>query len=680
VISPEHVLYSHAAEIVRVRELPDPVDWCAKNVTIHDKGESHYRGPFSLEDSPDSKEILRAMCGFGEFEHVETVVEIAPTQALKTTKLMGAGAYTLKHRPADLTWVMDSADNARNFSKERWQPMVEVSRFKSEIMPDDPDALTNMALAYRTGTLRFAGANSPGKVASFPASTVVGDEVDKYPPRVRNEAGTLDLVTERMSGAFSFRRWLASTPTVALGTIWVEAHKGDCRRYHVPCIHCGKEFVWSFAQLRWDEGAKGKDGRWDMLRVEKTAHYQCPHCEKEIWENHRRDMMHAGRWVATEPNPADPRRVSYFRNCFHVLHPRRTFARIAQKHLEAGRDPSARQNFTNSWLGEVAKEESLTVAAMDVHARAEAYLEQPKQDGDKLVLPAGVLVLTAGVDVQESPPRLEAEIVGHGELDETWGVEYRVFLGDPSAPQVWDELDRWLLKRWLHPGGFVLSPAAVCIDTGYLPDVVYRFCQPRLGRYVFATKGSSGGYGEPLVSRARKSGVHALPLFMVGTTTAKEMVYTRLQVTTPGAGFCHFPKEPKRGYDAAYFRMLTAEQCHVVWKGGRRVKKFVNPSGRRNEALDIRCLALAAKELRNPDLAVIAEQMRAEPEPPPVEPAVATFDMENGKIERPAPPPEPSPPPSDIQSLPANTYRPIATAAVPKRVPIPKRRNWATSW
>lgn len=731
---PEATLADFGAQFWRPRPRPDPVVWCGQNLTIDERGgESHYRGPFSLDIAPDCHEILRSMCGYGEFSETETTVIVGPTQSLKTTLLIGAGSYTLKHWPGDITWVMDSIVNCRDFSKKRWQSTVAASPVFRDLALHEADAITNLVCNYRTGTLRFAGSNSPGKVASFPAATVVGDETDKYPARIRNEAGTLDLVTERMSGAYSFRRWLASTPTVVFGTIWLEAHKGDCRRFEVECPHCHAWWNWHFAQLRWDPKAKGDDGRWDMLRVERSAHYQCPQCEGEIHEHHRRNMMHAGRWRATEENPTDPRRRSYFRNCFHVLHPNRSFARIAQKHLEAGNNPSARQNFTNSWLAEASREESLTIAANAVERRAEVYLTEPKTSDEPLMLPSGVLVLTAGADVQESPPRIEAEIVGHGEAEETWGIEYRTFIGDPEGEQVWADLDRWLLRRWLHPARFVLAPAACCIDSGYLPERVYRFVRSRLDRHVFATKGSSGGYGEPLVSRARKSGVHAVPLFMIGTTTAKEIVYTRLQITTPGPGYMHFPKETKRGYDSAYYRQLTAEECTIQWKAGRKVKKFSNPSGRRNEALDIRCMALAARELRNPDFGALAEQARQaemdfshdenEKETPHIaaDPALETgrsdvlardsaahayalrgnaqsvagpgekesscatsptFDPATGRIIKPAPAPIENPSPltaAQVQSAPANTYRPADAPPPPPRVNIP-RKNFATSW
>ena len=47
-------------------------------------GESHYRGPFSLDIVPDLREPLRAMCGYGDFAETETTVIVGPTQSLKT--------------------------------------------------------------------------------------------------------------------------------------------------------------------------------------------------------------------------------------------------------------------------------------------------------------------------------------------------------------------------------------------------------------------------------------------------------------------------------------------------------------------------------------------------------------------------------------------------------------------
>lgn len=704
-ISPAAALEHSARTFFRARRLPDPIKWCRQNVVIDDRV-SQFRGPFSLDLAPDAPEILRSMVD----PAVETTVIVGPTQFLKTTLLIGAACYVLKNIGGAVTWVLDSRDNARDFSNQRWQPTVSASHGLSDLITGDLAAFTALTLPYANGTLRFAGSGSPGKVSSFPASTIIGDEVDKYPQLLRDEAGTLEQVTDRTGASFGYRRWLASSPTVTTGTIWLAALKGDCRRFHTPCPHCSQLFVWNFAQLQWDKAARGVDGRWDMARVERTAHYVCPHCQGEIHEHHRRDILEDSRWIPSETQPLDLRCHSYFRSSFHNLHPNKSFARIAQKHLEAGREPSARQNFTNSWLGDAHEEEGAVLDDKDVAKRAEAYLEHESR-----TLPEGALVLTAGIDVQGD--RIEAEIVGWGEGDESWGIQYRVIPGDPTTDQPWDDLEEWLQRRWLHPAGFVLSPAAACFDTGHESDRVYKFVRPRLARRYFATKGSSGGYGEPLVARPRKSGVHVVPLFMIGTITAKEIVYSRLRLPEPGPGYMHFPKNPKRGYDSDFFRQLTAEKCVTKWKAGRKTKTFINPSGRRNEALDVRICALVAKELLNPDLTAIAlgvrqtemelpQEIIAQASPsqkspllvPPDAAAEKTreereefakalgqalanasgmapiLDLATGKITRPAPTPE------QVAAAGVNTYKPIiAPPPEPARAPAP-RKNFATSW
>ena len=85
---------------------------------------------------------------------------------------------------------------------------------------------------------------------------------------------------------------------------------------------------------------------------------------------------------------------------------------------------------------------------------------------------------------------------------------------------------------------------------------------------------------------------------MIGTDTAKELIYSRLKIEEPGPGFMHFPK--KHRYDEEFFKQLTGEKCITVQdKSGyqKRIWKRI----RRNEALDIRVYSLAALGILNID-------------------------------------------------------------------------------
>ena len=71
---------------------------------------------------------------------------------------------------------------------------------------------------------------------------------------------------------------------------------------------------------------------------------------------------------------------------------------------------------------------------------------------------------------------------------------------------------------------------------------------------------------------------------LIGTDTAKESVFSRLQIDDVGEGYRHFPVH----YDEEYFKMLTVEHCVTRFHKGVARREWVLKKGqRRNEALDI---------------------------------------------------------------------------------------------
>lgn len=727
IIDARNSLDLRASRLLTPRELPDIVDFLEGRtldldgnkvgpLQLIDKDDP-YRGPFTTENCPDLREILRS----GVSPKIRRTIIVGPTQSFKTSAIIGIEAYTIAVDHGPVAHVLPAEPLARSFSQKRFQMIVDNTPWLAALKPKNPDAYKDLELGFTTCTVRFAGSNSPGNLASFPYRRVIGDETDKFPQRLKNEAGTRELLQQRTGQFTHFNQIDASTPTVPWGTIWQAALIGDCRRYYVPCFHCGKLFTHRFTTdgttLVWDQGAKNANGTWDIERVAKTAHYRCPHCQNEIWENHRRDMLHAGQWIPDPKEEADARRSdyelvadpecrSYFRSCFNVLHPNRTYAAIAVKHLLAGKDPSRRQNFTNSELGEVHEEGGEAVEAKVIYDRREDYLgADDVTPAGRVMLPEDVRVITAAVDVQAEPARCEFEIVGWGAGMESWGIQYGIVeKRGRSWPEVFEEVDRILSQPWLLPIGSAgaymeLQPAAICWDTGHETEAVYKFvkkCQPRR---VYAVKGATEGYGAPLVSRPAKSGVKKVTLYQIGTVTAKCEIYSRLRLTEHGAGMMHFPKEPKRGYDIEYFRQITAEKQIKRWSGGRMTIKFIKPGGRRNEALDIRCYNRAALHLLDPVFEKLDEKVAAAaaaqpeadptpPQPPPetvadsatVQPAAesAEFNPSTGKIE-PAPAPDaPKPNSYEVVAGPAPEAAPRPT--LPRKAFMPRRQSWAARW
>ena len=104
-----------------------------------------------------------------------------------------------------------------------------------------------------------------------------------------------------------------------------------------------------------------------------------------------------------------------------------------------------------------------------------------------------------------------------------------------------------------------------------------------------------------IAGRATRVGKQRVPLIPVGTDTAKEVIFSWLQVDEPSPGFIHFPSD----VDEEYFEQLTSEKRMVTFSKGH--KKLVFKKIRdRNEALDTFVYSLAAFHVLQPNLEKIA--------------------------------------------------------------------------
>jgi phage terminase large subunit GpA-like protein len=220
---------------------------------------------------------------------------------------------------------------------------------------------------------------------------------------------------------------------------------------------------------------------------------------------------------------------------------------------------------------------------------------------DPLSLPEDILVATCGVDTQKD--RLEAQVMGWGHNYEAWVIEYKVFWGDPNAVNVWNELDLYLKSRFKTESGRSIRISATCIDSGgHHSQRVYSFTKPRQGRRIFAIKGASVA-GKPIVSKPTFVGKNQTALYSVGTDTAKENIFARLNAEDDETTL-HFPAD----LEEEYFKQLTAEKRITKWIRGRKslAWKQIRP---RNEALDVTVYNFAAIYILNPNFDVIEDRL-----------------------------------------------------------------------
>jgi len=431
---------------------------------------------------------------------------------------------------------------------------------------------------FRNGaSLAFVGANSPGGFRRITARIVAFDEVDGYPPQGAGVEGDQIKLGKKRSESFWNRKIiLGSTPTLKLTSrIHRSWETSDQRRYYVPCPHCGHRQTLKWSGIRWESGNPA------------TAHYVCEANGCIIEETSKPAMIDAGEWIAEKPFNGHAG--------FHIwagysLFPNAAWPKLVEEFLEVKNDPVELRTFVNLVLGEPWEERGEEVDRHSLQERAFAEgWAATSADDQMMPAPDGVLLVTCGVDVQGD--RHEVERVGWGVGDESWSLDHHVIYGDPSGPDLWSELDNYLLTRTMTEDGRELDVAATAIDSGgHSTDAVYNFVRDKARRRVWAIKGASQA-GRPVWPKlASKNNKGRIALFLIGTDSAKDMIYGRLRVKEPGPGYSHFPADR----DSGWFEQLTSETVVTKYRKGVPIREWTPKPNTRQEALDCRVYAFAA--------------------------------------------------------------------------------------
>lgn len=490
---------------------------------------------------------------------VETVVVRKSARVGYTKILNHLIGYSIHQDPAPILVVQPTLDDAEGYSKDELEPMLRDTPVLKGVVSEKKSrdsANTILRKKYRGGTITLVGANAARGFRRITVKRVIFDEVDGYPPTAGAEGDQIKLGIRRSDTYHDRKIVLGSTPTFKGGRIDTYYENSDKRQYFVPCPHCGE-----FQTLKWSGIVWAKIGR-----APEDAGYLCEHCGTVIEQTEKRRMVAAGEWRPT----SDFRGIAGFHIwAAYSFSPATDWGKLAREFVDCGKDPEKLKTFVNTVLGEPWEDDGERFDDADVRRRGEHWSG----------VPDGVLVRTAGIDVQTD--RVEVEHVGWGVGDESWSLDYRVIHGDPSGPALWADVDRHLAE---------IKPHAVCIDSGGAnTQAVYAYCKGKLKRRIYAIKGAAGNR---LVwpQRSNKVSKYRVNLFIVGVDAAKEAIYNRLKITEPGPGYCHFPE----GRGDWYFDGLTAETKKTKYSNGFASTVWTLPSGKRNEPLDCRVYAYAA--------------------------------------------------------------------------------------
>lgn len=536
-------------------------------------------GRWHTDRAPYQREPMNAITDV----HVRKVVLKWAAQTGKTDSvILNTIGYYMHYEPSPMMALQPTVEMGETFSKNRLSPMLrdtpvvrELTKWKSRDRNN-----TIMEKQFPGGYVAIQGANSPAALASRPIRILLADEVDRYPASAGIEGDPLLLAEKRQTTFWNSKEVVTSTPTIkGFSKVETEYEHSTKEVWCVPCPKCGKHQPLTWAKIKFDEEGFRAGTNTEVGAV-------CEHCGKESPEHEWKAGFHLGKYVAEFPRR---KTRGFFVNALSSNFT--TWEKIVDDFLKAidesrngNREPL--KTWTNTVLAETWDEIGVQLDDKELMKRAEEY------DGE---IPEGVIALTCGVDTQDD--RFEYEIVGWGLGKESWGIEKGAIFGDMKGKDIWERLDRVLLRIFSKADGTQMTIAATCIDSqGHYTNEVDRFCKPRWGRNVWSIKGK-GGMDIPFISNPTKNNRVKVPKYTLGVDTGKVLVYDRLKVEKPGPGYCHFPVG--RGYDENYYKGLTAEKKIITYKKGRATMAWVlkNQGFRRNEPLDLRNYNTAAVEI-----------------------------------------------------------------------------------
>ena len=548
-------------------ESVNPATWTAENLVVPDGPKQGSK--WDPSESPFAVEILEQL---GPDSPHNEIAVIKPAQIGASIFGVGWLGSIIDKTPAMAMLVQPTLPAANDFNRDKLTPAIEATpALKRKVIKRGS---TKRNKSYSGGRLIVTGANSPSDLSSRTIKYLMLDEVDRYPDEVGGQGDLCDLARARQTSFHATGDWktlVLSTPTIKdASRIEALYLAGDQRRWHVCCPECGHEQVLVFG---------GKDDPFG-LKFDKTfphrSYYLCASGNGcRIEHHHKRRMVQAGRWIATNPEGRNPSyRIDGLLSLF------KPWDKIAAEFLAAKDDPKKLKAFVNLVLGEVWEERGDAPEWERLFARREIFPARR--------MPPGGLITTTAVDVQKEG--FYYETVTWGRDKQSWSIDIGYLEGetaDPSNP-VWARLDEVYERRFADAYGNTWTADIFGVDAGFNSNNVYLWTRKK--PKAVALRGEDGWFRPAISSTPSDVDVdlrgkkirRGAKLWFVGTWPLKAEFYAYLRkdgrkdgAETDPPGFCHFSEQI---HDERYFKQVTAEYLGEETIRGRTVRKWT-PTG-----------------------------------------------------------------------------------------------------
>lgn len=554
-------------------------------------------GRYSVATAPYQKEWQESFVD----PDVQVTVLYCAKRLGKTETVMNLIGWVVEHVQRNILIVFPTLEMCMKWSKQFLTPMIQstqvlTERFSKAKSRDGQNTMRSKQ--FIGGTLAMVGTNTATGFRQVQAPIVFCDDIDLM--ENTSEGDPVTLAFGRAENYSDSIQIVASTATELIppkdgqdsGTgsrihdWWL---KSDQRKWFVPC-GCGKWHVLAWSQVKWP--SSDIDGH-----KPEAAHYETPCCGAKWGDYDRLKSICAGEWRPTAPFKGIR---GYWLNGLNTTFPAKKgyktkLHQFAAEFLDAYiSGEAARIAWKNTFLCEPHEQAAERVEASPLLNRCEKYSEQ--------TLPNEIVLIGASVDVQGD--RLEYEIIGMGDGEETWGVQFDKIIGDPEKEPVWNDLKARLAQKFKRVDGIELPITCTAIDLGHKPKQVRKFIKTCGLPRVYGVYGSSAGKKQINLVTPRLNKFYRSWSYSVNTALAKDTIFARLKMKEAGPRYMHWHE----GYDKDYFEGLTAEEKRVRYSHGFP-ETYYEKIRTRNEPLDLRVYFLAAMDILKPNIELIRKSI-----------------------------------------------------------------------
>ena len=590
---------------LRPEELGTVSDWADRYRVLSGVG-SPEPGQWRTSRTPYLREPMDCL---SPSSRVRRVVMVFGSQLGKTEAGLNWLGSIIHWRPAPTLLVQPTLEMAKRLNRQRLEPFIRETPVIAERIPPPrsrDSGNTAFMKLFPGGLFVLTGANSASSAQSMPAANLFADEVSSYPLELDDKGDPLENFESRTANFPRGKTLITSTPGEAEACRVTKEFetRSDRRRYHVPCPACGELQVLVWPQFKWE-------------RPDGEVRYECLHCRERFEERHKARMLPAGVWVPTAKG--DGITAGFHLPGWYAPLGWKSWGDIRDEFLRAQTDRVLLKGWVNKRAAEAWKDELEN--HFNVEGLAKRRQDQEAGNGYPVgTVPRGVLLITAGVDVQGGGGSLGERLVvtlwGWGAAEEGWHLGHWEIHGDPQQPEVWSQLDNITATSWRREDGAELRLAMGGIDDGgHATEQVRTYCRGRSEWVPMKGTGQKGksliGKGTPVdVNRKNKTVTkRGVLLYLIGTDTSITHLQGRLRNEQPGPGYLHLGQAATDQFLAELF----------PWKRkAKQVKGFTQyewflPQGAHDEGGDCTRMAYAALQLvaRRYNRATMWEQLAA---------------------------------------------------------------------